>query len=177
MTMHFLSQTLVRAVGAALPLYAGVALLATPASGDPADCHSNLSACGSGCSAARPGHSDTAPPPATQALEEQWGIEVSSLRVSSNGMMVDFRYKVLDPQKAATLGDPRSRPYLMDEATGRKLLVPNTPKVGPLRQTAEQLKQGRIYFALFSNPGRMVKPGSKVTVVIGDFRVEHLTVE
>ena len=110
-------------------------------------------------------------------LEQKWGIEVTSLHLSANGYMVDFRYKVLDPGKAAALADPKAKPYIVDQATGAKLVVPRSPKVGPLRQSAESLTPGKVYFALFSNARRAVKPGSKVTVVIGDFKAENLAVQ
>ena len=116
-------------------------------------------------------------PPTTAELKDKWGIEIDSLRTSANGIMIDFRYKVLDATKAAALGNKEARPYLIDQASGRRLGVPNTPKAGPLRQTAELMKVGRVYFTLFSNPGRIVKPGSNVTVVIGEFRAENLTVQ
>ena len=113
----------------------------------------------------------------SETLEQKWGMQVSSLHLSANGYMVDFRYKVVDPEKAATLGDPKAKPYLVDQATGAKLVVPRSPKVGPLRQSATQLAAGKIYFALFSNPGKLVQKGNKVTVVIGDFKAENLVVE
>ena len=91
--------------------------------------------------------------------------------------MIDFRYKVLDPVKAATLADRQAKPYLLDQATGAKLSVPRSPKVGPLRQAAENLTAGKVYFALFSNPGKLVKQGNKVTVVVGGFRAENLVVQ
>jgi len=115
--------------------------------------------------------------PAAVAMREQWGIEISSVRLSAGGYIIDFRYKVLDPVKAKSLAASKNKPYLIDQASGYKLLVPNTPKLGPLRQTAKKLTKGTIYFALFANPGRLVKSGGKVTVVIGDFRVEDLTVQ
>ena len=49
--------------------------------------------------------------------------------------------------------------------------------MGPLRQSAENLTAGKVYFALFSNPAKVVKTGSKVTVGIGDFRVQNLVVQ
>ena len=110
-------------------------------------------------------------------LRDQWGIEITSLRLSMHGRMVDFRYKVVDPQKAATLGDPKAKPYLLDQATGAKLVVPRSPKVGPLRQSAENLTAGKVYFTLFANHSKAVKAGSKVTVVVGDFRAENLVVQ
>ena len=114
---------------------------------------------------------------ATKSLESKWGIQVDSLRLSAGGFMIDFRYKVLDPVKAATLADRQAKPYLLDQATGAKLSVPRSPKVGPLRQAAENLTAGKVYFALFSNPGKLVKQGNKVTVVVGGFRAENLVVQ
>lgn len=110
-------------------------------------------------------------------LAERWGIEVASLRPSAAGRIVDFRYRVLDADKAARLASPEAKAYLIDQASGTRLHVPNTPKVGPLRQSAEQVATGKVYFVLFANPYRIVKSGSKVTILTGDFRVENLTVE
>jgi len=111
------------------------------------------------------------------SLEQKWGIQVTSLHLSANGYMVDFRYKVVDPEKAAALGNPKAKPYLVDQATSAKLFVPRSPKVGPLRQSAENLMAGKIYFTLFSNSGKLVKKGNKVTVVIGNFKAENMVVE
>ena len=111
------------------------------------------------------------------ALREQWGIEVTSLRLSANGRLIDFRYRVLDPAKAAALGDPKNTPVLIDQETDTRMRVPTTPKIGPLRQTAEQLEAGKIYFALFANSGLLVKSGSLVTVEIGGFRAADLAVQ
>ena len=114
---------------------------------------------------------------AAETIEEKWGIRVESVRLSANGYVVDFRYKVLDPKKATALGDPEAKPYLVDRTTGAKLSVPSTPKVGPLRQSAESLTTGRVYFTLFANKGKAVRKGSKVTVVIGDFKAANLAVQ
>jgi len=110
-------------------------------------------------------------------LEAKWGIQITTLRLSARGAMIDFRYKVLDPVKAAELANPELHPVLTEEATGFELHVPNTPKAGPLRQSAEQLEAGKIYWMFFSNLSRAIKSGSQVTVTIGDFKVEHLTIE
>lgn len=110
-------------------------------------------------------------------LRSTWGIEIAGLRLSGQGFFVDFRYKVLDPDKAAPLADKEKKPYLINEETGQKLLVPTTPKLGSLRQTAQKLKAGNVYFMFFSNRSGTLKPGSKVTFVVGDCRLEHLTIE
>ena len=109
--------------------------------------------------------------------ENKWGVKVESIRLSSAGYMLDFRYRILDPQKAAALLSRQVEPYLVDQESGAKLIVPAPPKVGSLRQKSYQPISDKVYFILFSNPGRLVKPGNKVTVVIGDFRAEDLAVE
>lgn len=119
----------------------------------------------------------SAPPPTKAVLAERWGIEIVGLRTSAHGHMIDFRYRVLDPAKAGTLADVRYNPVLIDQATGIQMKVPNTPKLGPLRQSAKRLEAGKIYYMLFANSGLLVKPGSRVTIAIGDFRAENLTVE
>jgi len=113
----------------------------------------------------------------SSSMKEKWGIEITSLRMSGNGHLIDFRYRVLDPVKAGTLADRKYSPCMIDQATGTKLVVPNTPKLGPLRQSASRLEAGKIYFMLFANSGRMVKSGSKVTITIGDFKAENLSVQ
>lgn len=117
------------------------------------------------------------PPASMASVREKWGIEITSLRMSGRGHLIDLRYRVFDPVKAAMVGDPRYQPCMIDQATGTKLKIPNTPKLGPLRQSSTRLEAGKIYFMLFANSGRLVKSGSKVTVTIGEFRVENLIVE
>ena len=110
------------------------------------------------------------------SLEEKWGVKVLSIRHSAGGYMLDFRYRVLDPEKALPLFDRKIKPYLVDEATGAVFAVPEPPKVGALRSTRKPQPE-KNYFVMFANPGRYVKKSSKVSVVIGDFRAENLTVE
>lgn len=111
------------------------------------------------------------------SLEEKWGIKILSIRQSANGYMLDFRYRVIDPDKASLLLSRKEKPYLIDQVSGARFMVPSAPKVGPLRQTAIKPIADRNYFILFANPGKYVKPGNRVTVVIGEFRVQNLVVE
>ncbi|MBI5557639.1 MAG: hypothetical protein HY885_08375 [Deltaproteobacteria bacterium] len=129
-------------------------------------------------------HGQSPPPQETRAsdayagLEEQWGIRPETLRLSAEGAMLDFRYRVTDPIKAVKItSDHKLKIYLEDQASGVKLAVPTTPKIGALRQTTGEPQAGKIYFCLFANSGSHVKAGSKVTVVMGDFRAENLVVE
>jgi hypothetical protein len=128
-----------------------------------------------GCAGSRT--RDPVDPDSVGSAEAQaLGIEVVALRRSAAGYMLDLRYRVIDREKAAPLVDRKVQPYLLDQATGAKLFVPSSAKVGPLRQTGAAV-EGRIYFALFANPGKYVEPGRKVTLVLGDRRVPDLPVE
>ena len=117
--------------------------------------------------------------PKEMSIEEQWGVKIESLRISGAGNLLDFRYRIIDPEKASYLVDRRNKAYMIDQASGKVLSVPTTAKVGPLRQTVRYglPKKDRIYFILFGNP-HVMKSGDKVTVVIGDdFKAESLVVE
>lgn len=110
-------------------------------------------------------------------LEKQWGIRLLGIKLSAAGYMLDFRCRIVDAEKAARLADRKARPYVVDQKTGSRVLVPSPPTVGVLRQASTTPVEQRTYFALFANPGRQIGAGDKVTVVIGDFRAEDLIVE
>ncbi len=109
-------------------------------------------------------------------FRRNWGVDIVGVRYVSSGMMLEFSYRVLDAKKAAALNDKQATPWLIDETTGMKFEVPQMEKVGQLRQTAPP-QVGRIYWMVFGNTGRTVKPGSRVSVVIGNFRADGLVVE
>ncbi len=102
-------------------------------------------------------------------LARRFGVAELRVRRSAAGHLLDLRYRVLDPAKAAPLHARAQKPILVDERSGRKLVVPTTPKAGALRSTAPP-KAGRIYFALFANPGGAVRRGDQVSVVMGELR-------
>ena len=111
----------------------------------------------------------------TVSVQEQWGIEVQGISLSAAGHMLDFRYKVVDPGKAVPILKRGTKSYLIDQSSGAKIKVPIT-KLGALRQTTLKPEAGRIYFTIFANLGGLVKQGDKLTVVIGDMRIEDMVV-
>jgi hypothetical protein len=117
-------------------------------------------------------------PNVPEELAEKWGVEVIRVASTAEGFWLDFRFRVTDEKKALPLFDSRIKPYVESEKTGAKLGVPTAAKVGALRTTNRggNIKAGKIYAIMFSNLGAQVKPGQKVSVVIGDFKVEHLRV-
>ena len=118
------------------------------------------------------------PGPDNKALAEKWGVEVIGMSMTSAGYMLDFRFRVLDADKALSLFDHRIKPYVVTDKSDIKLPTPMAPKVGAFRPTnrGKNIKADKTYYMVFANPDNYVKPGEKVSVVIGDFRAENMTV-
>jgi hypothetical protein len=113
------------------------------------------------------------------ALEATYGIKVEGLHLTAAGSMLDFRYRVLDSQKAAPFLNGKIQPYLLDEARSAKLGVPNTPTLGRIRQTSRNgvIHTDRSYFIMFGNPGKALQSGDKVTLLLGQVKITDLTVQ
>ena len=114
-----------------------------------------------------------------QTLEARWGVRPVAIRLTAVDYFVDFRYVIVDPEKAKAVlsrGKQNKEVFLLDQKTGNKFPVPIT-KIGPLRATTLSPKKGRQYTILFSNVGKTIKKGDKVSVIIGKFKAENLTVE
>ena len=110
------------------------------------------------------------------SAEQDLGLEVVSLRPTAAGHMLDLRFRVVDPQKAAEPLSRKYKAYLTEVESQKTLEVPIT-KAGPMRQTTLEPKLGRIYFVLFGNPGEVVKPGQTVDVTIGPMKLTGLRVQ
>ena len=113
-----------------------------------------------------------------EELAEEWGVELLGMRLTAANMMLDFRFRVLDADKALPLFDHRIKPYIIADRSQIKLPVPMAAKVGAFRPTnrGKNITSGRNYYMIFGNPDRHVKQGETVTVIIGDFTVESLLV-
>ena len=105
-----------------------------------------------------------------------WGVDSLRVKAVESGELIRFSWRVLDPDKAAALNDKKAEPLLLDSQAGVKLVVPTMEKVGQLRQSSTPEAE-KCYWMAFSNPGRKVKPGDFVTVVIGQFHAIGLVVE
>ena len=131
----------------------------------------------SACALPREEQQDESAVAARHQTEAALGIESVAIRQTSGGYMLDYRYRVLDPVLAADMLNRNIKPYLKHEATGKVLAVPITAKVGPLRQSTLRPEVGRVYFMMFGNAGKLVRPGDQVTLIVGTHQIEHLTVE
>jgi len=109
-------------------------------------------------------------------MKREWGIEIMYVRQTAGGYMLEFRYKVVDAEKAKALFERQTKPMLTHTRTGAKLIVPTPAKTGALRNS-NLPKDDHTYWMFFANPGQLVKPGEQVSVQIGDFLAEKLVVQ
>jgi hypothetical protein len=115
-------------------------------------------------------------PKAKRYYQLIWGVDILGVKLVSSGLMLRFSYLVLDANKAQALNDKKATPLLIDQKTGARLEVPTMEKVGQLRQSPPP-ENGREYWMVFSNKNSLVKAGSRVDVVIGNFRAKGLMVQ
>ena len=120
--------------------------------------------------------STSAEPSNTKRIEEHYGIEIVALRNTAAGHMLDFRFRAVDLEKAMPFFREDIKPYLIDQASGKSLTVPVPAKLGPMRPTGRNPKLGVTYWMFFGNPG-LIKSGDRVTIAVGDLRIENLVVE
>jgi hypothetical protein len=105
-----------------------------------------------------------------------WGVENLSVKSVESGELIRFSYGVIDPEKAAQLNDKNVEPALYCERSRVKLVIPSLEKVGQLRNKGTP-EAGKSYWMAFSNKGRYVRKGDRVSVVIGNFRASGLVVK
>jgi hypothetical protein len=123
-----------------------------------------------------PYHPQRFPKRATDYYGLVWGVDSLSVKWAESGEIIRFSYRVLDADKAKVLNDKKNEPSLVCPRAGVKLVVPSLEKVGQLRQSAPP-EAGKAYWMAFSNKGRPVKRGDRVSIVIGKFRADGLVVD
>jgi hypothetical protein len=106
-------------------------------------------------------------------LAADHGIKVTLVAVSASGGLIDFRFQVVDPNKAnLVMHDLSLYPKLIVEDTGETLLMRTLP-----HHHIADLVAGRTYFFLLANANNAVHAGTKLTLVMGTDRVEHITAQ
>ncbi len=109
--------------------------------------------------------------PTNPQVEAKWGIRPTQVAMTADGGLVDFRFIVLDPDKAASLlNDSSTLPVLRTEDTGA--IVASAASMGGEQHT---FNAGLTYFILYRNAGGAIRPGTPVTILFGDLKIEHVT--
>ena len=102
-------------------------------------------------------------------LEERYGLGVRLIGVTAGGGMIDFRLKILDPEKArGFLEVPANLPRLIVAESGEALM--GTEEL----DEDVSWEEGGILFILFSNTNGTIKPGTPVIVEFGDVQLEPI---
>jgi hypothetical protein len=105
-----------------------------------------------------------------------WGVDRLHAAYTSSGNLIRFSYRVLEPKRAAVLGDHENVPELVGIRSNAVLHIPTMEQIGQLRQLSAA-QANKEYWMVFSNKGNLVKPGDEVSVIIGKFRADGLIVE
>jgi hypothetical protein len=105
-----------------------------------------------------------------------WGVDSLGVKYAESGELIRFNFRVLDPRLASPLNDKKFEPSLIAPRAGVRLTIPSLEKVGQLRQSGTP-EAGKIYWMAFSNKGRRVQRGDRVSVVIGRFHADNLLVQ
>jgi hypothetical protein len=111
------------------------------------------------------------PAVSSSGLVDRSGVKITQLAVTGDGGLIDLRYQIIDPNKAAVLHDEQNPPGLVDERTGvvaHDLFMQHSHS-GPFTF-------GETYYLVFDNPGNLVQRGAYVTVLLGDAQVDHVLV-
>jgi len=107
---------------------------------------------------------------------KDYGVKILGIKRTAQNYMLDFRFHIFDLEKAKDIMQRKVKALLTVERDGSKLIVPVTYKLGALRQSGNNLIEGKNYFMFFANPGGYVKAGDLVTFELGGFKAEHITV-
>jgi len=108
---------------------------------------------------------------AITAFEEETGIRVLRIVRTAGGGIIDFQYQVVDPDKALIVHDADKPPMMLDEKSN--LIFAN-----PFHEHADrEVHTAVTYHELIMNGGGFLKPGSKITLRVGDSVLEHLIVQ
>ncbi|MFN8456766.1 MAG: hypothetical protein U0401_19220 [Anaerolineae bacterium] len=109
---------------------------------------------------------------AQAVFTEATGVRLVRVAVTAGGGMLDLRYQVIDPDKAAVVHDQKNPPTIVDEFTGQTASRPWMH-----HSSGRELHAAVTYNELLLNPGGVIKPGSAITVIIGGTRLEHVIVQ
>lgn len=104
------------------------------------------------------------------------GIDNMRVRHTASDNLIRFSYRVTNPAAAKQLGDKSATPHLYGQTSHALLDIPVMDKIGQLRQSGP-LQAGQEYWMVFSNKGNVIKPGERVNVLVGSFRIDGLVVE
>ena len=128
-----------------------------------------LASCAAKKEALRPATPPPPPPPPPPAAR----VEVVQLRMAANREFVGVRFRMVGAQRF----DPEAEEiYLVEESTGEKFSVVRLQRIGRMAEFKVP-GENDVHYVMFRNRAGKLKIGSRVTVVVGTTRQEHLLVQ
>ena len=121
---------------------------------------------------ARPAATAAAGMPTSAAIEAKFGIRFLGVDVTSGGGMIQLRYQILDSDKTAAIHEADVAPFIID-SSGKKYADPGM--VGH-SHVAKTQSPGTSDYILLANARGGVKPGSTVTIKVGDLELRNVPV-
>jgi hypothetical protein len=109
------------------------------------------------------------PVPLNPAIEAKWGIRVSQVAVTGDGGLIDFRFIVLDPDKASEMiSNVDNLPVLVPD--GATDIINSAAQMGghPV------LRPGQTYFLLYRDAAGAIKSGTSLSVHFGDLSIDNV---
>jgi len=108
---------------------------------------------------------------AITVFEEETGVRVLRIVLTAGGGIVDFQYQVVDPDKALIVHDVDNPPMMID--VKHNLILAN-----PFHEHADrELHTAVTYHEMIMNGAGLLKRGSKITLIVGDSKLENLIVQ
>jgi hypothetical protein len=100
-------------------------------------------------------------------------MEVTRLRLAANREYVGVRFRMIGGDRF----DPKTTEiYLVDESTGERFSVVRLQRIGRMAEFSVPGEKD-VHQLMFRNRKGKLKIGSRVTVVVGPARKEHLLVQ
>jgi hypothetical protein len=107
-------------------------------------------------------------PASEAAIADKWGIRITHIAVLADGGLIDFRFQVLDPDKAAPLFELATRPIMIAEKTGKQVDSLYHPPHG------HDVVAGQSQYFIYNDNHGAIQSGTSVSVLLGDLRLEHV---
>jgi hypothetical protein len=110
--------------------------------------------------------------PTSASIEANYGIRFTSVAVTAGGGMIQIRYQVLDSDKTLAVHDKDVAPFVVD-GSGVKYADPGM--VGH-SHVGTAKAPGTSDYILLANARGGVRPGSVVTIKVGDLELRNVPV-
>ena len=122
--------------------------------------------------AAKPATESEAGMPTSAAIEAKYGIRFLGVDVTAGGGMIQLRYQVLDSDKTEAIHEVDVAPFVVD-SSGKKYADPGMVGHSHVGKTQAP---GTSDYILLANAGGGVKPGSIVTIKVGELELRNVPV-